>query len=98
MGDYACDIGNFVSQGSGYSVEETIDILDLYYGRPATPEEVRHCLGAVGVVGYYWYVWAIFKEAQGNPVGEWLYIWYKAARDYCAAALKLYEPAGGTDA
>ena len=33
-----------------------------------------------------------------NPVGEWLYIWYKAARDYCAAALKLYEPAGGTDA
>ena len=50
------------------------------------------------MVGYYWYVWAIFKEAQGNPVGEWLYIWYKAARDYCAAALKLYEPAGGTDA
>ncbi|MCR4871631.1 MAG: phosphotransferase [Atopobiaceae bacterium] len=98
MGDPACDLGNFVAQGSGYTVEETVSILPLYYGREPSAEEVRHCLGAVGVVGYYWYVWAIFKEAQGNPVGEWLYIWYKAARDYCAAALKLYEPAGGTDA
>ena len=98
MGDPACDIGNFVAQGSGYTVEETIDVLPLYYGREPSPEEVRHCLGAVGVVGWYWYVWAIFKEAQGNPVGEWLYIWYKAARDYCAAALELYETPGGTDA
>lgn len=39
MGDYACDIGNFVAQGSGYSVQETVDILDLYYGRPPTAEE-----------------------------------------------------------
>ena len=98
MGDPACDIGNFVAQGSGYTVEETLDVLPLYFGREPSAEEVRHCLGAVGVVGYYWYVWAIFKEAQGNPVGEWLYIWYRAARDYCAAALKLYEAQGVANA
>ena len=91
MGDYACDIGNFVSQGSGYSVEETIDILDLYYGRPATPEEVRHCLAAVGIVGYYWYVWAMYQDANGNPVGEWYDIWNKAAKEYTAAAAELYR-------
>ena len=90
MGDPACDLGNFVAQGSGYSVEETLDILPLYYGRPATETEQRHCLGAVGVVGWYWYVWAMYKEAMGAPVGEWLYIWYKAAKQYTAAAESLY--------
>lgn len=98
MGDPACDIGNFVAQGSGYTVEETVEILPLYFGHEPSPEEVRHCLGAVGVVGYYWYVWAIFKEAQGNPVGEWLYVWYRAARDYCDAALTLYEAQEGAHA
>ena len=98
MGDPACDLGNFVSQGSGYTVEEAVDILPLYYGREPSEQEVNHCLGAIGLVGYYWYVWAIFKEAQGNPVGEWLYIWYKAARDFCAAALARYDMCGGLDA
>lgn len=90
MGDPACDIGNFVAQGSGYSVEKTIEILPLYYGRPATESERRHCLGAVALVGWYWYVWAMYKEAMGNPVGEWLYVWYRAAKEYAAAAEPLY--------
>ena len=90
MGDPACDIGNFVSQGSGYSVQETLDILPLYYGRIATEQEQRHCLAAVGLVGWYWYVWAMYKEAMGNPVGEWLYVWYKAAKQFTAAAELLY--------
>ena len=90
MGDPICDIGNFVSQGSGYTVEETLDILPLYYGREATEQEQRHCLAAVGLVGWYWYVWAMYKEAMGNPVGEWLYVWYKAAKQFTAAAEPLY--------
>ena len=28
MGDPACDIGNFVAQGSGYTVEQTLDLLE----------------------------------------------------------------------
>ncbi len=90
MGDWACDIGNFVAQGSGYSVDEAIKALDLYFERKATPEEVRHCLGAVGIVGFYWYVWAMYKEAMGNPVGEWLFTWYKAAKQFTAEALERY--------
>jgi thiamine kinase-like enzyme len=90
MGDYACDLGNFVAQGSGYSVPEAVDMLKYYFGRPPTEREVRHCVAAVAVVGYYWYVWAIFKEAKGNPMGEWLYTWYKAAKRFCAAANEMY--------
>ena len=90
MGDAACDLGNFVAQGSGYTIEETLDILPLYYGRPATEQEQRHCLAAVGLVGWYWYVWAMYKGAMGNPVGEWLYIWYRAAKQFTEAAEKMY--------
>ncbi len=93
MGDPMCDLGNFVAQGSGYSVEQTLGILPLYFGRPATPEEQRHCLAAVAVVGWYWYVWAMYKEAMGNPVGEWLYLWYRAAKKFAAAAEKRYGAA-----
>ena len=42
MGDYGCDLGNFVAQGSGYSVEEALSLLPLYFGREATDEERRH--------------------------------------------------------
>lgn len=91
MGDWACDIGNFVAQGSGYSVKETIDMLHLYFGRDPSREEIRHCLAAVGIVGWYWYVWAMYKEASGSPMGEWLFTWYKAAKKYTAVALDLYE-------
>lgn len=90
MGDAACDIGNFVAQGSGYTPEKTLEILPLYYGREATEVEQRHCLAAVSVVGWYWYVWAMYKEAMGNPMAEWLYIWYRAAKDYAAAAETRY--------
>ena len=97
MGDPTCDIGNFVSQGSGYSVDEALGILPLYYGREATEQEQRHCLAAVGLVGWYWYVWAMYKEAMGNPVGEWLYVWYKAAKQFTAAAEPLYGVAQSQD-
>ena len=90
MGDWACDLGNFVAQGSGYSVEEAIAMLDLYFNRKPSETEVRHCVAAVGIVGFYWYVWAMYKEAMGNPVGEWLYTWYKAAKSFIAAAKELY--------
>lgn len=91
MGDYGCDIGNFVAQGSGYSVEEAKSILSLYFGRDPTEAETRHCMACTAVVGWYWYIWSIYKEMQGNPVGEWLYVWYRAAKQFCDWALPRYD-------
>lgn len=91
MGDYACDIGNFIAQGSGYSLEDAARVVDVYFGRPATEAELLHCMGATAIVGYYWYVWAIYKESQGNAMSEWLYAWYCAAKDFSAYALPLYK-------
>ena len=91
MGDYGCDLGNFFAQGSGYTVDESIAVLDLYFGRAASADEIRHCLACTAVVGFYWYVWAMYKESQGNAMGEWLYRWYRAAIEYADAAEPLYE-------
>lgn len=88
MGDYGCDLGNFIAQGSGYNVKEALNVLPLYFGRPATAEEEEHLLACTAIVGWYWYVWGLYKEAQGSPVGEWLRVWYEAAKTFGRYALK----------
>ena len=47
---------------------------------------------------YYWFVWALYKESTGDPVGEWLYLWYRYAKSYSALALPLYGVGEGGDA
>ena len=50
-----------------------------YFGRTPTPEELRHNLAYVQLAGWCWYVWALLKEAEGDFVGEWLYIYFHYA-------------------
>ena len=91
MGDYGCDFGNFIAQGSGYGVERALEVLPYYFGRTPTDEERLHCMACVAVVGWYWYVWALFKECKGSPVGEWTRIWYDAAKQFGAAAQEMLD-------
>lgn len=90
MSDYASDLGTFICC-SDYTVDEADQVLAIYFERTPTPEERRHCLAYVALCAFYWFVWALYKEAQGDPVGEWLYLWYRHARDYGRLALSLYE-------
>ncbi len=92
MSDYASDLGTFICC-SDYKEEEARHVMDLYFGRPATPDEERHCLAYVALAAYYWFVWALYKEASGDPVGEWLYLWYRYAKKCSALALDLYDAA-----
>lgn len=90
MSDYASDLGTFISC-SDYTYDEACQVLDAYFGRAATPEELRHCLAYVALASYYWFVWALYKEASGDSVGEWLYLWYRNAKQYSVLALERYE-------
>lgn len=91
MGDYAGDIGNFIAQDSGYTVDDAMRVVERYFARKPTEEELLHCLGCTAVVGYYWYVWAIYKESQGNAMSEWIYSWYRTAKEFSAYILPLYR-------
>ena len=93
MSDYACDFGTFVVCGE-LSKKEALAALEAYFGRKPTEAEVRHNFAHVGLAGWCWYVWALLKEAEGDCVGEWLYIYYKYAKKYLKKALKLYEESG----
>ena len=55
-------------------------MLATYFERPLTSAELAHCLSYVALSSYYWFVWALYKDACGAPVGEWLYLWYKNAK------------------
>ncbi len=90
MSDYASDLGTFICC-SDYTEEEARRVMELYFGRPATSDEERHCFAYVALAAYYWFVWALYKEASGDPVGEWLYLWYRYAKRCSALALNLYD-------
>lgn len=92
MSDYASDLGTFVCC-SDCTHEEACQVFDAYFGRKATPEELRHCLAYVALASYYWFAWALCKESSGDPVGEWLYLWYRYAKRYSALALERYGKA-----
>lgn len=96
MSDYACDFGTFVVCGE-LSKKEALAALEAYFGRKPTEAEVRHNFAHVGLAGWCWYVWALLKEAEGDCVGEWLYIYYKYAKKYLKKALKLYEESGAEE-
>lgn len=92
MGDYANDFGTF-SVCEQLSLEEMGRALEHYFGRKPTEAEYRHNIAMVGMAGWCWYAWSLLKEAEGDNVGEWSYIYYRAGRTYLKHALDLYENA-----
>lgn len=92
MSDYASDLGTFICC-SDYTLAEAHAVIGEYFQGEPTPADIRHCLAYVSLSAYYWFVWALYKESTGDPVGEWLYLWYKAAKSYGKVALSLYDDA-----
>ncbi|MDR0283527.1 MAG: phosphotransferase [Propionibacteriaceae bacterium] len=90
MSDYASDLGTFICC-SDYTPDEAEGVFTTYFGHQPTPDELRHCLAYVSLAAHYWWVWALYKDACGEPVGEYTYLWYRYAKDYGERALKLYE-------
>ena len=90
MSDYANDFGTFVVCCE-LSDDEARQALSDYFGRAPTPEELRHNLAHVQLAGWCWYLWALLKEAEGDFVGEWLYIYFHYAESYLDKVLSLYE-------
>lgn len=90
MADYANDFGTFTVTCE-LSEEEVLRALEHYFGRKPTFEEVRHNFAYVAFAGWCWYIWALVKEAEGDFVGEWLYIYYNYAKKYLDKVLAWYE-------
>lgn len=92
MSDYASDFGTFVVCCE-LDRDQAETALADYFDRPATPEEWRHNFAHVVLAGWCWYLWSLYKEAQGECVGEWIYIYYNYADAYLDEVLAAYEAA-----
>lgn len=90
MSDYASDLGTFICC-SDYNYDEAMDVVSLYFDDDESLGDVRHCVAHIALAAFYWFVWAMYKESEGDPVGEWLYLWYKSAKLYSQKALELYS-------
>ena len=47
-----------------------------------------HYLAYTAIVSYYWYVWALYREACGAVMGESLYNWHVMAKRYSRYLVK----------
>lgn len=88
MSNYGSDLGTFICC-SHYNYDEAIKVLETYYRRELTPEETMHCIAYVSLAGYYWFIWALYKEASNESVGEWLHLWYRFAKEFGVIAEQL---------
>ncbi len=93
MSDYASDLGVFIAC-SDYSYEEAMHVLEVYFGRELTPGELFHCVAYISVVSFHWFVWALYQDMCGSPVGEYLHLYYKYTKMYGKAAVKMAEELG----
>ena len=87
--DPATDLGTFICC-SDYTEEDAVKIFRIYAGHELSDIELRHFYAYVALAAYYWYVWAIYQTSVGNNVGEYLYLWYRMAKNYCKKAMPLY--------
>lgn len=90
MSDYANDYGTFCVCCE-LDEDEAYRALAAYFDREPTAEELRHNYAHIALAGWCWYLWSLLKEAEGDFVGDWLYIYYNYAVKYLSKALALYE-------
>ena len=89
MSDYANDFGT-CSVCCELTEDEVDAALDSYFGRTPTTAEKAHNYAHIALAGWCWYLWSLLKEAEGDFVGEWLYIYYNYSVKYLDRALALY--------
>lgn len=89
MADFSQDLGTF-AVCCELDDDEIEILLEAYFGAPATLEQRRHVYASIAMAGWCWYVWSLYKEAEGDYVGKWLYIYYRYAKKYMKKAIELY--------
>ncbi len=90
MSDVASDFGTMVVCGQ-IAPDTARTALADYLGHVPSVQEERHFWSYVVFAGWCWYVWSLFKESEGDDIGEWLFIYYRHAVDYVDATLAAYE-------
>lgn len=79
--DPGCDVGTYIMD-SMWDIETAENFIREYCGINYSDKEMFHYLAYTAILSYYWYVWALYREACGAVMGESLYNWHVMAKRY----------------
>lgn len=88
--DPGCDIGTYIMD-SMWEVEDAKKFINEYCGDDVTEAQMFHYLAYTAILSYYWYVWALYREACGAVMGESLYNWHVMAKRYSKYLVKEFD-------
>lgn len=90
--DPAYDFGRVIA-GLEYDVDEPkiMDILEAYFGRPATEKEHLHWMAYSAIHNWYYVGWALYKESINESSRDWMLFFYKQAKKLAAWCMPKYE-------
>ena len=91
MSDMAADFGTMTVCTAEMTRERAAAAMEYYLGHAPSEAEERHFFAYEVFAGWCWYLWALVKEAEGDDVGEWLYIYYSHATRTIDSLLASYE-------
>lgn len=87
--DPGSDLGTYIMD-SMWEVPEAERFIKGYCGDAYTEKLGFHYLAYVAILSYYWYVWALYREACGAVMSESLYNWHVMAKRYSRYLVEKY--------
>lgn len=90
--DPGYDFGRVIA-GLEYSVDEPkiLDILEAYFGRPATEKEHLHFMAYTAIHNWYYVGWALYKESINESSRDWMLFFFKQSKKLAAWCMPRYE-------
>lgn len=90
--DPGYDFGRVIA-GFEYEVDEPKidDILEAYFGRPATAKEKLHWMAYTAIHNWYYVGWALYKESINESSRDWMIFFFKQAKKLAAWCMPQYE-------
>lgn len=89
--DPAYDFGRVIA-GLEYDVDEPkiLDILEAYFGRPATAKEHLHWMAYSAIHNWYYVGWALYKESINESSRDWMLFFFKQTKRLTAWCIPQY--------
>lgn len=88
--DPGCDVGAYIMDAM-WDVPKARAFIRSYCGEGASDAQIFHYMAYTAIVSYYWYVWALYREACGAVMGESLYNWNRMAWRYSEYLVEHYQ-------
>lgn len=79
--DPGVDVGYYIVDAM-YDFDDAKKVIRYYLGDSYSVDLERHYMSYIAITGYYWFVWALFRECCGAVMGESLFNWYYMAKKY----------------